>query len=699
METLKFIEQKTFHRRNKGRKRLFAAVLLAVGTFLCLKELLQIKVTFARQGISGIGSGLIHTWNQIVDTLGRNGYLILPKCEEMGGSNLFFLLCVFLVLLFFFFFLLRSGHAFGILAIAVGVAALGGMLGLQLSVRTSLLFGTAMAGGTLYVQKKGVGFWQNLILLAVIAVLTMGAFSVPAVQRIADGTGTVRAVRKTVQRQAEKSYYGENILKNGDLTGRTRETGVGEALQITMSRPQSLYLRGFVGERYMGDHWETLPHRTYYDTKNFFYWLERDKFQIFGQLGQAAKLTAETEEAKEQQIDIQIKDADRRYAYLTYEMQGNIGQGKTWGGTVVTPSKFRRLNAYSYQSGDNAVKHWTDTASKIFLLSESAAAYDKEKKQRALETYLSDESYYNAYVYENFTYLSKMERLFLQSYIGDSGNPPEQHADYKTIICGIQEYFEKQFIYTERLGAPSGKNDSVLEEFFRSKKGYDIHFASAAVCMFRYYGIPARYVEGYLITPEDAAQMESGKPKSVKRERAHAWVEIYIDGIGFVPIEVSPPYRAVMEEADMEVGVSDDAWTKPVVQEQPDARQKEEPKSDTDRETPPVFPIKRLLLLSLAILLFCLLLWIVLKMMHRLSVIWKRKRTFEKAEAKHAVSAIFAYMEEKRYPVEAEVRILGNKAAYSPFPITEEERAFMLRQLKMAGKERKKNEKRKKKRA
>ena len=48
------------------------------------------------------------------------------------------------------------------------------------------------------------------------------------------------------------------------------------------------------------------------------------------------------------------------------------------------------------------------------------------------------------------------------------------------------------------------KKGDFTENFIsRSKIGHSVHYATAAALMFRYYGIPSRYVEGYLITPED----------------------------------------------------------------------------------------------------------------------------------------------------------------------------------------------------
>ena len=50
--------------------------------------------------------------------------------------------------------------------------------------------------------------------------------------------------------------------------------------------------------------------------------------------------------------------------------------------------------------------------------------------------------------------------------------------------------------------------------------------------------------------------MEEGQPYELPMERAHAWPEIYVDGVGFVPVEVSPAYEGIMEEADMSIGIS-----------------------------------------------------------------------------------------------------------------------------------------------
>lgn len=129
--------------------------------------------------------------------------------------------------------------------------------------------------------------------------------------------------------------------------------------------------------------------------------------------------------------------------------------------------------------------------------------------------------------------------------------------DYKTAIENVKAYLKDNYIYTEDLKEDGDEAGSMLETFFSSKKGYDVHFATAAVLMFRYYGIPARYAEGYLVTPKDAKDMEEGQPYELSMERAPACgLKYTFDGVGFVPVEVSPAYEGIMEEADMSIGIS-----------------------------------------------------------------------------------------------------------------------------------------------
>ena len=76
---------------------------------------------------------------------------------------------------------------------------------------------------------------------------------------------------------------------------------------------------------------------------------------------------------------------------------------------------------------------------------------------------------------------------------------------------------------------------------FERKAGYCQHFALCATLMYRLYGVPARYATGYRADPTDFSENRNGTFKAVLTDAdAHAWVEIFIKGYGWTPVEVTP---------------------------------------------------------------------------------------------------------------------------------------------------------------
>ena len=61
-----------------------------------------------------------------------------------------------------------------------------------------------------------------------------------------------------------------------------------------------------------------------------------------------------------------------------------------------------------------------------------------------------------------------------------------------------------------------------------------MHFATSAACMLRALDVPARYVSGYVCTVEDGAA-------EVPDYAAHAWVEYYVQGRGWLMLDATPP--------------------------------------------------------------------------------------------------------------------------------------------------------------
>lgn len=76
-----------------------------------------------------------------------------------------------------------------------------------------------------------------------------------------------------------------------------------------------------------------------------------------------------------------------------------------------------------------------------------------------------------------------------------------------------------------------------LEYFLtQHREGYCVHYATAFVLLARAIGIPARYVQGYLVPMKGKMEI------TVTSDMAHAWPEVYIDGAGWIPFEPTPGY-------------------------------------------------------------------------------------------------------------------------------------------------------------
>jgi transglutaminase-like putative cysteine protease len=89
----------------------------------------------------------------------------------------------------------------------------------------------------------------------------------------------------------------------------------------------------------------------------------------------------------------------------------------------------------------------------------------------------------------------------------------------------------------------NGETDSVEYFLSESHVGYCQHFASAGVLLLRQMGIPARYASGYIVKADSFFQKTSAGYTAVVTDRAaHAWAEIYLDDIGWVPVEMTPGF-------------------------------------------------------------------------------------------------------------------------------------------------------------
>lgn len=97
----------------------------------------------------------------------------------------------------------------------------------------------------------------------------------------------------------------------------------------------------------------------------------------------------------------------------------------------------------------------------------------------------------------------------------------------------IQNYLAENYRYELNVGYPDPDQDFVTYFLFEDPQGYCSYFASAMAVLCRISGLPARYVEGYSAPAGDHV---------LTGENAHAWVEVYLKGIGWTAFD--PTARA-----------------------------------------------------------------------------------------------------------------------------------------------------------
>ena len=114
---------------------------------------------------------------------------------------------------------------------------------------------------------------------------------------------------------------------------------------------------------------------------------------------------------------------------------------------------------------------------------------------------------------------------------GDASGDYAQELNAAALIAQLLERGAQYNLNTPF--TPEGE-DFVTYFLGTSRQGYCIHFASAAALLLRLQGIPARYVSGYALAVPEAGTAQ------VLDSNAHAWVEIYLEGYGWYPVEVTP---------------------------------------------------------------------------------------------------------------------------------------------------------------
>ena len=168
----------------------------------------------------------------------------------------------------------------------------------------------------------------------------------------------------------------------------------------------------------------------------------------------------------------------------------------------------------------------------------------KLEQRKWYDKYVRAMNAYTKYINENYLDVPNSDALSSvhDELLAEFESAETTHAKIMVVIDYLCENYE----YSLTPMHDPEFEGSVLDEFLLSKnEGYCVQFASAAALLLRSFGIPARYVQGYMVSDYGGEVRfdENGEKyydADVTDENAHAWVEVYIEGLGWRAYETTP---------------------------------------------------------------------------------------------------------------------------------------------------------------
>lgn len=377
-----------------------------------------------------------------------------------------------------------------------------------------------------------------------------------------------------------------------------------EVLKLTVDTipKKGMYLRGFIGKDYQGTYWSGINRQTFLEAASSWQMEDMDTKKIEQEVGNLAYsmlyekekvrsfLSVQNEEKKKKlknylsEIKIEYVDVPGQYAYLPYFT--DIGDSVFLNGDgIITRQENQNINQgknifYTrgfYKHSENYYK----SLQMDYFISVSDESRWREK--------LALEGQYARYVEQEYLNVPQaMPRLKAVCEQFFNKNKKRQTIEKKRtrVTRFIRKYLKNQASYSMKLEKVPYGEDFIEYFLYTQKKGYCIHFATAAVLMYRMLGIPARFVEGYVVWPEDFVKNKDGTyTASIPDSRAHAWAEIYCNGFGFTPVDMTPgSYETMTGNSGIERPSRDIAQIREDAKEQKKKEENIDSKKDDKKE-------------------------------------------------------------------------------------------------------------------
>jgi hypothetical protein len=135
--------------------------------------------------------------------------------------------------------------------------------------------------------------------------------------------------------------------------------------------------------------------------------------------------------------------------------------------------------------------------------------------------------------------VSERTRRFAQDAVPVNPNPVQ-------VMRALRDVLSNQFPYDLEASATPEGSEPVDHFLFEQRRGFCQHFASALAVLGRLQGVPTRLVTGF--SPGDYNFLTG--LWEVRGKHAHAWVEAWIPGTGWVPFDATPGGMGLSIEED-----------------------------------------------------------------------------------------------------------------------------------------------------
>lgn len=340
------------------------------------------------------------------------------------------------------------------------------------------------------------------------------------------GSQYVAQVKENILDSVDYIRYGEDTLPQGDMMKADEMVGsdTEEVLNIKGTSMNEMHLRGFVGSEFDGTRWQTLDLGRYNgDSAGILEWLTENGLMTPYQFGRFAVGSGNAE--KEVDYTVENTGAYRKYLYLPYTaVDLESGRGSVEYDWQVVSNGLIGTRRYQFKAGDVGESDSSEVRSII-------------NNKNSLGNYGQAESVYSSFAYENYLDVDEQEQTVIEDIFFHGQDWTK--LDYYQITNQIRLTLQQLNEYDQTQADYFNARMDFIEWFAQGNHKLNAAaYATAAVLAYRTAGIPARYVEGYYLT-EDMAEASEGQTVLTQAD-AHAWTEVYMNGIGWLSVEVVP---------------------------------------------------------------------------------------------------------------------------------------------------------------